>query len=448
MNRALINVIFAADSTGCIGVAGKLPWRSSEDLRRFKTLTLGGILIVGRKTYESMPSLPGRELVVVSRSMNILKGDPTICRSYEEAVDVSRRSNKTIFVIGGAQLYERAMQTPEVIGDVHYSCIHGEFEGDTYFKLPPGLFRTVRVENYEDHTYYLLKVDTNGESQYIRLLSSLVNKPDEMVEGRNGTTFQNFGDTMLRFDLRDGFPLLTTKRMFFRGIVEELLMFLRGETDTKQLEDKKINIWKGNTCRSFLDSINKSSRREGVMGPMYGYQWRHFDAEYDEDTAQPISPGVDQLKRVVNQIINDPTSRRILMTTFNPKQVDDGVLPPCHSIVTQFHVQDSFLDLACYNRSQDVFLGMPFNIASSSLLLQIVASLTGLTPRYFSLIGGCVHLYSTHVEAARSQISRIPFSFPTLRMRRKDVDIDTLSAADFVLEDYVHHPSIPVAMVS
>ena len=341
MSRTL-NVILASTQTGCIGSGGSLPWEIPSDLIRFKRITTGGTLIVGRRTAESLPELQGRDLLIVSRSLS--RDDPRVCRSFQEAVDRGSNGCRPLFVAGGAQIYNEVFKEHNqgLIDKIHYSLVDGEYPGDTHIAFPTHDFVIVSEEKAEGHVHYVLRPSRTGERQYLITMKSILTR-GEHYRGRNGDTIQIFGETTLCFDLRDGFPLLTTKKMFFRGIAEELLFFLRGDTDTRLLEDKNVNIWKENTSRNFLDSVGKTNRREGVMGPMYGYQWRTYGAPYDEQKAAPEegAEGYDQLRRVVEQISKEPNSRRILMTTYNPLQVEEGVLHPCHSIVLQFQRESS-----------------------------------------------------------------------------------------------------------
>jgi thymidylate synthase len=225
--------------------------------------------------------------------------------------------------------------------------------------------------------------------------------------------------------------------MFLRGVVEELLFFLRGETDTKILEKKGVNIWKPNT-----------EDRGGLMGPMYGSQWRHFNANLDDFDVETSTyrGGYDQLQNVLNLIKTDPKSRRILMTTFNPAQADKGVLYPCHSIVNQFYVDGEFLDMTCYNRSSDLFLGLPFNIASSALLLHIIAKLTNYKPRMFHLHLGDCHIYESHTEVVKTQLERIPKSPPKVSIRDFN-SVEELTYEHFTLVDYTSYASIKAEMI-
>lgn len=288
----------------------------------------------------------------------------------------------------------------------------------------------------------------NGECQYLKLLSDL-NSSEERT-GRNGLTKSIFAPDILRFNIITGYPLLTTKKMFFRGIVEELLFFIRGDTNSKLLEINNINIWKQNTSREFLDSLNMKDRKEGMMGPMYGFQWRNFNGLYDEKTGKGIG-GIDQLQNLITGIKNDPHSRRHLLTDYNPSMANQGVLYPCHSISMQFYVQDEFIDLICFNRSSDVFLGLPFNIASTSLLLIIIAKLTGLVPRYVNISLGDSHIYEQHIKHIETQVNRRPFEFPTLEIQK---ELNTLEEAenlqfnDFKLINYRHHSAISASMIA
>jgi thymidylate synthase len=266
--------------------------------------------------------------------------------------------------------------------------------------------------------------------------------------------------------------------MFLKGIIEELLFFIRGDTNSKILEEKGINIWKGNTSREFLDANGFKDRKEGEMGPMYGAQWRYFNSIYrrkyneeklidNDDLFQFIDAinssridigyntdlpdfNYDQLKFVINEIKTNPTSRRILMTSFNPAQVKQGVLWPCHSITLQFYVQDEFLDMFCFCRSQDIGLGTGFNIASSSLLLMLISKLTNLTPRYMNISMGDAHIYADHIEPIRYQLDRLPYVFPTLILPEFTTleDVEKLTFNDFKLMDYNYYPTIKMPMIA
>jgi thymidylate synthase len=286
------------------------------------------------------------------------------------------------------------------------------------------------------------------EQKYLDLLSSVLRKGHER-HTRNGKTFSLFGKS-LKFDMREGLPVLTTKKMFTRGVIEELLFFLRGDTDTSQLSAKNVKIWEGNTSRNFLDKIGLNYS-EGVMGPMYGHNYRSFGASYILDiNKKPVKCiGLDQLALVVNTIKTDPHSRRILMTSFNPSQVDQCVLYPCHSLILQFYVDDGYIDCYCYNRSQDLFLGTPFNIMSSALMLHIISNLCNLQPRFLKMGLGDCHIYEQHISAVHTQLQRKPLLFPTLEMTNIETldDLNRLSPADFIFKNYVSYDSLTAPMI-
>jgi thymidylate synthase len=271
---------------------------------------------------------------------------------------------------------------------------------------------------------------------------------------RNANTFSIFGCHMC-FDLQNNIlPLLTTKKMFTRGILEELLFFLRGETNSKILEEKKVNIWKSNTTREFLDNNNLSHYTEGDMGPMYGFQWRHFNAEYNGCDKDYSGKGIDQLEEVVKDLQYNKYSRRILMTTYNPRQAKQGVLYPCHGIVVQFGIEDDN-KLCChmYQRSADYALGVPFNITSYAFLVHILCSI--LKTKNCNYIAGKlymsfgdVHLYENHVEAAKMQLERTPFLFPELRIKKEILNFQDIKSDDFEIINYKSHDKLNFEMVA
>lgn len=455
----MFKVILATDEKDGLGLNGSIPWLETDDLRYFAKCTADSAVVVGRKTAECLPELRGRTLFCVSSDTGAAqekwwRPNMTLCSSVDKALYAAQATGKKVWVIGGGSIYSYVFDyLVGKIEEIHWTRIPGDYKCDTQAPhIPPEfvIHETVKHPKSPHLDTFILRRSESGERQYLELLRRI--KEDGVTRvGRNGGTTSVFVHHM-KFDLRDGFPLLTTRKMFMRGIVEELLFFLRGDTDSKILEKNRVNIWKGNTSREFLDSLGFTERREGVMGPLYGYQWRHFNVPYDESTAGPtaVSKDRDQLARVVWQIKNNPSSRRILMTSYNPEQLPQCVLPPCHSVVLQFFVQGEYLDMFCFNRSQDVMLGTPFNIASSSLLLHIISKLTGLTARYFHLSMGDAHIYEPHSEAADVQLQRTPYKFPTLRMpEMKSLDdIPRLKAEDFIVEGYKHYPGIRMSMVA
>ena len=207
--------------------------------------------------------------------------------------------------------------------------------------------------------------------------------------------------------------------MFVRGITEELLWFLRGETDNKILQDKNVHIWDGNSTREFLDKVGLNHLREGDIGAAYGFQFRHFGAEYENCDTDYTGKGFDQVKYVLDQIRNNPNSRRIILNLWNPPFLDKAVLPPCH-MVYQFRVYNNTLSCSMYQRSGDIGLGVPFNIASAALMTYLFAHMTGLQPGELTHTIGDAHIYNNHIEAMKEQLNRVPLPFPKLKLKDRD----------------------------
>lgn len=281
------------------------------------------------------------------------------------------------------------------------------------------------------------------EKGYLDLLHNVITA-GERRETRNGVVYSLFGKTM-EFDLKDAFPLLTTKKVFFRGIIEELLFFLKGQTDTKILEEKNIHIWQPNTSAEFIRSRHLEYE-EGDMGPMYGFNWLHFGAEYTGARADYTGKGVNQLEKVIELLQTDPMSRRIIITSYNPAAAEKGVLYPCHGISIQFFVRGGkYLSCSMTQRSADIACGLPYNIASYSALVYVLCKHLGLKPDRLIIHLGDVHIYEEHVEGALEQISREPLAVPKLSIREFE-RIGDITYDHFVLDQYAPHPPIKFVM--
>lgn len=262
--------------------------------------------------------------------------------------------------------------------------------------------------------------------QYLDLMQDILDKGSVKTD-RTGTGTKSVFGRQLRFSLSDGFPLVTTKKLHLRSIIYELLWFLKGETNIKYLKDNKVTIW------------DEWADENGDLGPVYGSQWRSWPAAGGKK--------IDQIANVIHQIKTKPDSRRHIVSAWNPAEVDNMALPPCHALF-QFYVADGKLSCQLYQRSADYFLGVPFNIASYALLLEMFAQQCDLTPGEFVWTGGDVHLYSNHFEQAKLQLSREPFPLPKLVIKRKPASIFDYEFEDFEIVNYQSHPSIkaPIAV--
>ena len=285
------------------------------------------------------------------------------------------------------------------------------------------------------------------EEQYLNLLKQIIDFGDE-ESGRNGTTISLFGSQM-RFSLQSGIiPFLTTKKLAWKTCLRELLWFIRGSTDGQALIDQGVKIWAANGSREFLDASGLVHLPENDLGPIYGHQWRHFNAPYQNCKTNYDGKGVDQLQNIIN-CLKDPakrTSRRLVMSAWNPCQIEEMALPPCHVLV-QFNVsRGNLLSAALYQRSGDMGLGVPFNIASYSMLLSLLAKHCDLIAHEFVYFLGNAHIYSDHIEPVKKQMTRVPFPFPKINIREKREKIEDYTVDDFEIIDYTFHENITMNM--
>lgn len=282
--------------------------------------------------------------------------------------------------------------------------------------------------------------------QYLELCRHILKNGTDKTDRTNTGTISTFGYQM-RFDLAKGFPLVTTKSVYFKAVIGELLWFISGDTNIQTLVKNKIRIWnewpyekfkkssgyKNETIEQFVERIisdDDFAKKFGDLGPVYGYQWRNFN-------------GVDQISQLIDGIKTNPMSRRHIVSAWNPKDIDKMALPPCHAFF-QFYVDGSGkkLSLQMYQRSADVFLGVPFNIASYSALLMMVAQVTGLTASEFVITFGDVHIYKDHLEQVKTQVMRDPRPLPTLKINQNVKSIFDFKLEDFTLENYNPHPPL------
>lgn len=286
------------------------------------------------------------------------------------------------------------------------------------------------------------------EEQYTSLIRDLLNEGN-IEEGRNGRTYCNIGGAMY-FSLENGnIPILTTKRVAVKTCLKELIWFIRGQTSNKILKDKGVHIWDANASTEFLKSRGLEYE-EDDLGPVYGHQWRFFNAEYNSSNDNYDGQGVDQLQQVINDIKDPKTrySRRHIVSAWNPCQIDKMALPPCH-VMFQFHVtRNNKLSCSLYQRSGDVGLGVPFNIMSYSAFTHLIAHHCDLEPYEFIYYLGNTHIYEEHADALKEQIERKPYPFPTMKITRKCDNINDYEDTDFEIEDYKYHSKIQMNMVA
>jgi thymidylate synthase len=287
-----------------------------------------------------------------------------------------------------------------------------------------------------------------SELVYLDALEDILETGEERIT-RNSVTLSKFGIS-LDFDISSSFPLLTSKRIYWKGVLFELLWFINGNTNANILRNNKVHIWDANASRQFLDSRNLSTYEEGDCGPIYGFQWRHWNAKYDGCNKDYTNKGIDQLNQCIELIKHDPTSRRIFMSAWNPEQLDEMCLPPCH-VSYQFYVSNN-RELSCitYQRSGDMFLGIPFNIASTACLVYIIAHLTNCTPGKIILNIGDAHIYKSHIDPVKQQLRNRHklYDLPQLNIKsRGQTKLEDYIYDDFEITNYICNPTIKTEIV-
>ena len=288
------------------------------------------------------------------------------------------------------------------------------------------------------------------EKQYLGLISSILDK-GEFQQGRNGNVYSSIGKSM-RFSLKNNtMPLLTTKKVAWKTCLKELLWFIKGDTNNKLLKDDNVGIWNGNGTREFLDSRRLYHLNEDDLGPVYGHQWRFWNAPYSKKlgcSENYDGKGIDQLQNIIDTL-NHPTdkySRRIIMSAWNPEQLNEMALPPCH-VLSQFKVtNDNELSCILYQRSGDIGLGIPFNIASYSFLTHLLAKHCNLKAKEFIHFIGDAHIYDDHCDILKQQINREPYSFPQITIDNTYDNINNYEVKDFTIKNYKYHNALKMEM--
>ena len=463
-----INLCVCVDNNGGISQNGEIPWDIKEDMNFFldnvnKPSKQKKLLVCGRNTYQKIMNIKNCDFLIISTTT---KNETTNIKILTNLINLknylyTHYENYDIYILGGKNIYNYCIKN---IDNINYivSQINYNYECNNllnvlnmgFDSLPYKSFRVKDIKNdiFVNITFYAKYFENNSklnnnseEYQYLNLLEHvLIN--GERRDTRNAITSSVFGKT-LEFNL-EKFPLLTTKKMFLKGIFEELMFFIKGKTDTTELSEKGVKIWEGNTTREFLDKMGFKDRKVGDIGPMYGFQWRNFF-------------GFDQLQYCINLLKSDPNSRRIIMTSYNPAQAFDGVLFPCHGIAIMFYcnfIKDNEykLDIMMTQRSCDLFLGVPFNITSYALLNYLICDHINNSNCKFKYIPGRLimnlgdaHIYEEHRPQVIRQILRTPLQFPTLIINTQNGcnNLESYTFDDIKLNDYESYMGIIAKMV-
>jgi len=437
-------LIFARDDHYGIGRDGTIPWYNREDLQFFQRITTSGkstnrknALICGTKTYETM-----KNINPVNRTFFVVGNNHY--PSIQDALNNIDLSYTDIFFVGGAQIYQECQY---LVDEMYITHIKGNFNCDTHFKPDFSHFQLFSKTNCMTLTishYKSLNTDETYNNLCYKVLDEGISKDD-----RTGTgTISIFGHHM-KFSLKT-LPVITTKKVYLKGVIEELIWFLKGDVNSKTLETKGVGIWKGNSSREFLDNSRLDDYIEGECGPIYGFQWRHWNAPYHGPSNEYYKnkykdKGIDQIHSIINTIKTNPDSRRIILNAWNVEQLPEMVLPPCH-VMCQFYVVDDQIDCHMYQRSADVFLGLPFNITSYAILTHIIGHFTNKTPRNLYISIGDAHIYKNHIEQVNLQLTRTSYDPPSISINPGVQNIDNLTYDDIKIHNYVSHPTIKATM--
>ena len=475
-----LNVIVAYDRrNGGIGDDNGLMWRLSGDLNNFKSITTGGIVVMGRKTWETIPGkfkpLPNRTNIILSSNASELRQKPefqqenvSVFSSLDELFEcyLKNITDKNIFIIGGGTIYTQILTDySHLIDRIYTTEVYNvpktvEYTSNFPMKLLNGNFLRESVSDFQrndgdDYWYRFVNWTRDGgwqnleELSYLSVLEQLAELPETRGNRTAVKTRSLFG-FMWKYDLTETFPLLTTRRQFTRAIFEELMFYLSGKTDNNILTDKDIHIWDGNTTREFLDSRGLQRYPEGDMGETYGFNIRHFGGEYQDCKADYTGVGYDQLENLIHLLKTDPTSRRMIVTLWNPATLHNAALPSCLYLY-QFYVnlEKKELNVMINLRSSDYYLANNWNVCTGAFFVHMLCNLNGidLTPGILTIVTGDTHIYENHTEAIHECLKREPRPFPKLNVKRKCDNILDFTFEDMEIIGYHPYPNISVDMV-
>jgi thymidylate synthase len=512
VNWIKFDILVAYSFPNCgIGNDGKIPWYIPDDLARFRQLTMSGSsstnntihinsVVMGRKTWDSLPKrpLPNRMNIIITKNPELLaQSDPAKMTLYCEFKDliptlekynnfaVANESGSVVkywlnntFIIGGGEIYKAVLdQHSNLIRKIYVTEVYMDKEpkwdaafpnliktpnwGAGEYGLHSSAYGVSKFMKYEDLYYrYFTFVNfadegkynkfeywqNEEECKYLAIMRQI--QSQELRADRTGVGTRSVFGKQLEYDLTNTFPMSTTKRMFLRGIFEEFMLYIRGQTDNKILVNKGVHVWDLNTTREFLDARGLTGYEVGDMGSTYGFNFRHFGADYHGCSADYSGQGYDQLAEVIRLIKEDPTSRRMIINLWNPVANSGAALPSCLCMY-QFYVRDGkYLDLQIYIRSSDYFLANNWNTCTGALFVHLVCALEGisLVPGKLSVVMGDAHLYEFHASQVDVNVSRTPMPFPKLVIKNRKQNIEDFEFSDLNLIGYRAHPKIDAPM--
>ena len=453
------SLIVAFDKKRGISKNGIIPWKLLGDLSFFKEKTKDTIVIMGRKTWESLKfkPLPNRTCVVITSQDNYKCETNYIFNNLKSALKFFSNLNKPMFVIGGSRVYKEAI-VMKGCNTIYTTEIYNDYGCDNFFPTLPTHFKIESVSNFmkEEDIYYRFFVykkfsllisywSNKEENNYLSLLNNIVEYGEQRID-RTGIGTRSLFGQRLEYNITDTFPILTTRKQFFRGIFEELMMYLRGQTNNQILVDKGIHIWDKNTTREFLDNRGLQHLPEGDMGQTYGFNFRKFGGKY-KTCLEDGEGGTDQLEHIINLLKTDPKSRRMIINLWDANNNNNAALPSCLCMY-QFYTRGDYLDLMIYIRSSDYFLANNWNTCTGALFVNLLCNVKGINfkPGKIIVNMGDAHIYNTHllkIEECRLRESK---PFPKLVVKTCYDNITDFNYEDVCLIGYDPLPSVRVEM--
>jgi dihydrofolate reductase/thymidylate synthase len=448
----MFNAIVAVDSKNGIAKDGIIPWYCPNDMRHFKFTTLNSAVIMGRKTWESLPNkLPDRINTVISNSKHITGSPDIVFESIDKCVEyfATNYKDKKKFVIGGKSIYEQFIKR-NLIWKFYVTEIQQDYKCDLFINIDYSAMKCLSLQHYDGIYFRKYYLQNNEEIEMLSLMDEILTTGNKRKDRTDTGTLSLFSRE-LRFDLsQDRIPMMTTRPLSLRIIFEELMWILRGQTDNKILNEKKINIWNDNTSREFLDKRELHYLPEGDIGASYGFQMRHYGDTYINCKTE--NKGFDQLDYVINLLKTDPYNRRIIINLWNPTQLDQMALPPCLYGYQFYVAEDSnkVKRLSCklIQRSSDIALAGSHNCSAGALLVRMLCNITGLEPGELIWSPSDIHIYLNQVKSVEQQLKRIPKPYPILKIVKNPVDNDirNFEFGHLMLLNYDPHPRIHFAM--
>jgi len=457
-----------------IGMNGGLPWpHNKDDMKWFREITTKtadpnkmNVIVMGRTTWEKdlKEKFLGKRInIILSRkfdfkcdlSLNSETDNWAFCHSIEIATNVIQQYQEkieTVFIIGGASLY-RAFIDHKNVNKMYITHFKKQYQCDTFFpEIRQDAYQIQRIVSSTPEIEVVEYSPNRSnlptmEMQYLKIVEEILVEGNLKTDRTGVGTVSLFGKSMRMKFANGAIPLLTTKKTFFRGVITELLWFLRGSTNVRELREKKVHIWDDNSTRAFLDSHGLAHRKEWEVGPTYGHNFRYYGAPYIDATTDYTGQGVDQVAEVIRLLREDPNNRRIIINLWNPTVLKEQALPPC-LFCYQYYVNNGKISCIMTQRSGDIGLGVPFNMVSGAVLLHIFGKLTGLVPDELIHNIGDTHVYSTHVETMREQIKRTPRPFPIMKINEAKTysRVEDFTEDDFTIAGYYPYPALKMEM--